>query len=93
MKVRYTLAIALSPLLLLAQTDAEKLHRIFAEEHAVYLEENPIGAIRLYGRQPGPGRWNDESLEAYARRRAQTRARLAALRALSPNTQHFLIER
>ncbi len=79
------LAVIFCPLLLLAQTDAEKLHRIFAEEHAEYLKENPLGATRMYGRQPGPGRWNDESLEGFARRRERYRARLAALRALRPD--------
>ena len=79
------LAIIFCPLLLLAQTDAEKLHRIFAEEHAEYLKENPLGATRMYGRQPGPGRWNDESLEGFARRREQYHVRLAALRALRPD--------
>ena len=33
-----------------------------------------------------PGRWNDQSMEARARRREQSRARLAALRALNPDS-------
>jgi uncharacterized protein (DUF885 family) len=80
------LVLALFPVLLLAQTDTEKLHKIFDEEHAEFLREFPQTATWNYGRQPGPGRWNDQSMEAHDRRREQTRARLGALRALNPDS-------
>lgn len=80
------LVLALIPVLLLAQTDTEKLHKIFDEEHAEFLRENPQLAASMYGRQPGPGRWNDQSMEARDRRREQSRARLGALRALNPDS-------
>lgn len=77
------LTLALFPVLLLAQPDTEKLHRIFDEEHAEFLREFPQLATFTYGRQPGPARWHDQSTEARARRVEQARARLAALRALN----------
>lgn len=80
------LVLALFPVLLLAQTDTEKLHRIFDEEHAEYLREYPMAATSQYGWQPGPGKWTDTSMEARARRREQARARLASLRALNSAT-------
>lgn len=80
------LTLALLPVLLLAQPDTEKLHRIFDEEHAEFLREYPFAATLMYGRQPGPGRWPDGSMETRDRRLKQARARLAALRALNPDS-------
>lgn len=80
------LAMGLLPVLLLAQTDSEKLRKIFAEEHVEFLRENPVQAWVNYGVREGAGKWTDESLEARTRRREQGSRKLASLRALNRET-------
>jgi uncharacterized protein (DUF885 family) len=79
-----TLRLILLPVLLFAQSDTERLHQIFEEEHAEFLREYPYAATLTYGRQPGPGKWSDMSMETRTRRHEQVRTRLTALRALNP---------
>ena len=61
----------LLPVLLLTQTDSERLYKIFAEEHAEFLRDAPRQAWVDYGVRDGAGKWTDESLEARTRRREQ----------------------
>ena len=76
------LSLFLLSTLLLAQTESEKLQRIFAEEHAAFLKDSPRQAWSDYGVGESAGLWSDESPERWARQRDQRLRRLAALRAL-----------
>ena len=77
------LALLFLPVLLLAQTESEKLQKIFAGEEAEYQREHPRQVGDESSTLEGSGGWADESAATFERRREQRRQRLAGLRALN----------
>ena len=83
MRLRALLFVTLLPALSTAQTDAERLHRLFAEYHENRLRNNPEQATQL-GRNEYNHLWTDFSPAALERRRAENEKYLRDLDTFSP---------
>src|ERR1700730_3271291 len=82
MRYRTLLYLALLPALVVAQTDAERLHKLFADYHENRLREIPEMATSL-GRNEYNHLWTDWSPAAQERRRAEKKKYLRELETFS----------